>query len=147
MKTAIKAVSACVSLAALLVGSTACAQESAALKMTWTLGATADAPMDVKARADKGEVFSQMQAALPTAKVWRVTKGATIKQVLTEWAAAAQWKVEFDPDVADERLGTSDTFSGSLYDAARGLMAAIPKESPIGINLWQGSEVMHVYVR
>lgn len=147
MKTAIKVFPACLSLAALMVGGVACAQDPSNLKLTWSLGITAEAPMDVKARADKGEVFSQMQAALPTAPVWRVTKGATIKQVLTEWAAAAHWKVEIDPEVADERLGTSDTFTGSLYDATRGLMAAIPKESPIGINLWQGSEVMHVYVR
>ena len=147
MKTVIQLISCCTAAALLMAGGTACAQEASNLKLSWSLGIAADAPMDVKARADKGEAFSQMQAALPAAPVWRVTKGATIKQILTEWATAANWKVEFDPEVVDERLGTNDTFSGSLYDAARGLMAAIPKESPIGIDLWQGSEVMHVYVR
>lgn len=147
MKTAIQLISCCATAVLLMAGSVACAQETSNLKLTWSLGIAADAPTDPKSRADKGDVFSQMQAALPSATVWRVTKGATIKQILTEWATAANWKVEFDPDVVDERLGTSDTFSGSLYDAARGLIAAIPKESPIGINLWQGSEVMHVYVR
>lgn len=121
-----------------VAASSASAQEVAPLKMSWSLDAR---------RAIEAAALPDTPLPSPVTQIWLVAKGQTLKQVLSLWAAQADWAIEIDPDVEDERIGSHDRFSGSLYEGVRGLMGAIPRESPIGVNLWEGSKVMHVYVR
>lgn len=133
----------------LAAANTAWAEEPASLKLSWSLGGAMPAPVvPVEAAAP---VESPMQGSLPYRAAWPVAKNATIGDTLKAWSALAQWRIAVDPEVVDERVELqgvgSDSFTGTLFDAVSGLMAALPPRSPLGVDLWQGNEVVHVYVR
>jgi hypothetical protein len=125
------------------------AEEPASLKLSWSLGGAMPAPVAPVEAAVVTE--SPAQGALPYRAAWPVQRNATIGETLKAWAAMARWRIAVDPEVVDERVDLqgigSDSFTGTLFDAVCGLMAALPTRSPLGVDLWQGNEVVHVYVR
>lgn len=133
----------------LVAARTALAEEPVSLKLSWSLGGAMPAPAAPSEVAVAPD--ASPQGALPYRATWPVAKNATIGETVKAWAAMAQWRIAVDPEVVDERVDLqgigSDSFTGTLFDAVSGLMAALPMRSPLGVDLWQGNEVVHVYVR
>lgn len=78
---------------------------------------------------------------------WPVTKGATFRETLTDWATRAKWDVRYEAGVPNPRLLGSHTFKGTLDNAVSDLVVAIRFDSQYRITLHEGNKLMHVHAR
>lgn len=78
---------------------------------------------------------------------WPVTKGATFRETLTDWASRAKWDVRYEAGVPNPRLLGSHTFKGTLENAVSDLVVAIRFDSQYRITLHEGNKLMHVHAR
>lgn len=90
-----------------------------------------------------------LQGATGPASVteWPVTKGATFRETLTDWATRAKWDVRYEAGVPNPRLLGSHTFKGTLDNAVSDLVVAIRFDSQYRITLHEGNKLMHVHAR